>query len=142
MRAARAFIGTLLVVEAWAALIGARLLLALPYRIWRGWLMAMMGEGASGAPDGGTRAVVWAVDRARQAVPGTTCLTRALAAGWMLRRRGQSARVVIGVAMASGKLEAHAWLELGETVVVGGEAGIERYARLREVGQVGGMIFK
>jgi hypothetical protein len=142
MRATRAVIGALLVVEAWAALLGTRLLMALPYRIWRGWLMAMMGEGASAAPDGGTRAVVWAVDRARRAVPGTTCLTRALAAGWMLRRRGQPARIVIGVAMASGKLEAHAWLELGETVIVGGEARVERYARLREVGQVGGMIFK
>jgi hypothetical protein len=142
MRPHRAALGALLVGEAWTALIGARLLMALPYGVWRGWLMGMMGEGASGAPDGGTRAVVWAVERARRAVPGTTCLTRALAAGWMLRRRGQPARVVIGVAMASGTLEAHAWLELGGTVIIGGEAGVDRYARLREVGGVGGMIFK
>lgn len=142
MRPRRAVLGGLLVVEAWTALMGARLLMALPYRIWRGWLMGMMGEGMDGAPDGGTRAVVWALERARRAAPGTSCLTRALAAGWMLRRRGQPARVVIGVAMVSGRLEAHAWLELGATVIIGGEAGVERYARLREVGGVGGMVFR
>lgn len=142
MRPHRAILGALLVGEAWAALIGARLLMALPYGVWRGGLTGMIGEGGYGAPDGGTRAVVWAVERARRAAPGTTCLTRALAAGWMLRRRGQPARIVIGVAVASGKLEAHAWLELGETVIVGGEAEIGRYARLREVGQVGRMIFR
>jgi hypothetical protein len=142
MRPHRAALGALLVGEAWAALIGARLLMMLPYRVWRGWVTRMMGEGEGGAPDGGTRAVVWAIERARRAAPGTTCLTRALAAGWMLRRRGQRARLIIGVKGAAGKLEAHAWLELGGVVIVGGEAEVGRYARMSEPGQVGGMVFR
>lgn len=142
MRLHSAVRGVLLVGEAWAALMGARLLMGLPYRLWRGWLVKMIVEGEDGAPDGRTRAVTWAVAQARRASPGTTCLTRALAAGWMLRRRGQPARLVIGVARGKDGLEAHAWLELDGVVIVGGEAEVRRYARLREIGQVGGMVFR
>jgi hypothetical protein len=138
MRLSRA----LLLGEAWAALMGARLMMALPYRVWRGWLIAMMGERGDSPLDGKTQAVVWAMARARRAAPGTTCLTRALAAGWMLRRRGQRARLAIGVRTADGKLEAHAWLELGGAAIIGGEADVGRYARLGGVEQVEKMRFR
>ncbi len=40
-----------------------------------------------------------------------TCLTRSLLLGWMLRRRGIASQLRIGVRMAQGTLDAHAWVE-------------------------------
>jgi hypothetical protein len=138
MRLSRA----LLLGEAWAALMATRLMMALPYRVWRGLLMEMMAERGDSPLSDGTRSVVWAVAQARRAAPGTTCLTRALAAGWMLRRRGQRARLAIGARTAEGKLEAHAWLELGGAVIIGGEADVGRYVRLGGVGHVERVQFR
>lgn len=48
---------------------------------------------------------------ARHTLGPVTCLTRSLLLGWMLRRRGVESQLRIGVRLASGVLEAHAWLE-------------------------------
>lgn len=66
--------------------------------------------------------VAWAVMAAGRRHPfGSTCLTRALAAQVMLARRALPCRFVIGVAKDErGGLEAHAWLECGEKVLIGG----------------------
>ena len=40
-----------------------------------------------------------------------TCLTRSLLACWLLRRRGVSSELRIGVNLSSGTLKAHAWVE-------------------------------
>lgn len=66
--------------------------------------------------------VAWAVMVASRRLPlGSSCLTRALAARVMLARRALPARIVIGVAKnTQGSLEAHAWLEYGDRVLIGG----------------------
>ncbi len=66
--------------------------------------------------------VAWAVMAAGRRQPfGRTWLARALAPQVMLARRALPCRFVIGVAKdAHGGLEAHAWLECGEKVLIGG----------------------
>jgi len=53
---------------------------------------------------------VGAIDRAGRYVPGATCLAKSLALTWMLRGRGRSASVHMGVENTA-PLEAHAWVE-------------------------------
>jgi hypothetical protein len=66
--------------------------------------------------------VAWAIERVG-AYPGmkTLCLPRALAAHAMLRRRGIASRLCLGVACDGGELAAHAWTEVGERRIVGGD---------------------
>lgn len=40
-----------------------------------------------------------------------TCLTRSLLLSWMLRRRGVTSQLRIGVRITQGSLDAHAWIE-------------------------------
>ena len=62
------------------------------------------------------------VSAAAGIVPQATCLTRALAAETLLRRYGHEASLRIGVAKgASAGLRAHAWVECGGRVVIGGD---------------------
>jgi hypothetical protein len=80
--------------------------------------------------------IAWAVNRvgARRLL-GARCLPRALAAHLMLRRRGIVSRLCLGVAREDGALAAHAWVEVGDAGIVGGEeAG--RFTRLAEFGAV------
>lgn len=58
------------------------------------------------------------------------CLPRALAAQAMLRRRGIASRLCLGAARDSEALAAHAWIELGHEVIVGGGAEQPRFTRL------------
>jgi hypothetical protein len=65
--------------------------------------------------------IVWAVRAASRHIPHATCLTQALAAHSLLSNAGHRSRVHIGV----GKDEhdcfnAHAWVVVGGSVVVGG----------------------
>lgn len=54
---------------------------------------------------------------ARRSPFPATCLTRSLLLQWMLRRRGVAAELRIGVRLAQGALDAHAWVEVaGEPV--------------------------
>src|SRR2546423_1780428 len=57
------------------------------------------------------------------------CLPRALAAQAMLRRRGVASRLCLGTARDGGTLAAHAWIELGHEVIVGGGAEQARFTR-------------
>jgi hypothetical protein len=68
--------------------------------------------------------VGWAVRAASVRSPWqSTCLAQALAATLMLRRRGVPGTLYLGVARrhqsGSGRLEAHAWLRCGETILTG-----------------------
>ena len=79
--------------------------------------------------------VAWAVDR--MAAPerlDTLCLPRALAAHVMLRRRGIANRLCLGVARNVGDLDAHAWVEVGGKVIVGGREA-EGFTRLAAFGR-------
>ena len=73
--------------------------------------------------------IVRFVDTASRCVPGATCLVRALAAEKLLRRYGHDACLRIGVSKGpSQALLAHAWVESGGRVMIGGEeaAGLTR----------------
>ena len=66
-------------------------------------------------------------------VPGSTCLTRALALSSLLARRGIEARVVVGARRAASGLEAHAWVTTGGRVILG-DATHETYAEIARFG--------
>jgi hypothetical protein len=54
-------------------------------------------------------------------IPGTKCLPRALATQVLLGRHGYGAELHIGVNTDSqGRFQAHAWVETGGRVVIGG----------------------
>lgn len=57
------------------------------------------------------RDVATAIARASRYIPGTTCLSRALALQRMLNRRGIAADIRLGVRTDAGQLSAHAWVE-------------------------------
>lgn len=84
------------------------------------------------AADAAVARVGWAVATAARAVPRATCLTQAVAARWLLARRGRPALLSIGVApRPGGGIEAHAWLVSGARIVTGGPAAtIARYTVL------------
>jgi hypothetical protein len=74
--------------------------------------------------------VGWAVGAGGGAVPGDpSCLVRALVAEAMLERRGHETALRFGVDDAGADVEAHAWLESGGEIIVGGE-NREAYTRL------------
>jgi hypothetical protein len=65
-------------------------------------------------------------------VPQATCLTQALATQLLLGRKGYPARLQIGVTKNDeGRLQAHAWLESREAVVMGNVADLSRFKALR-----------
>jgi len=66
--------------------------------------------------------VAWALGAAGRRLPGgTNCLAQALAGQALLRRSGRRAVLRIGVArQASGEFAAHAWVDCGGQIVVGG----------------------
>jgi hypothetical protein len=81
-----------------------------------------------------TSRVLWAIDAAAAKFrTETLCLPRALATHSMLRRRGVTSRVCLGVAREREKLAAHAWVEVGnDRAVVSPGAGA--FTRLAEFG--------
>lgn len=76
--------------------------------------------------------VIWAVEAASRYVPGTrTCLVQALVARVLLVRRGHAVRLRIGVTKSEeGQLEAHAWVEGEDGIVIGGEDSLSRFTPL------------
>lgn len=64
--------------------------------------------------------VAWAVMVARRYIPGALCLAQALATQVLLGRRGYQTDLRIGVARKKGQLRAHAWVESGGKIVIGG----------------------
>ncbi len=64
----------------------------------------------------------------------SSCLVRAVAGLMLLRRRGvRGARIRFGVAKGADGLKAHAWLILGEAMLLGGEVAAD-YAAVAELG--------
>jgi hypothetical protein len=64
--------------------------------------------------------MAWLVDVADRYAPGkSSCLRQAAALAWLLRRRGITTSLRIGVAREEGKLVAHGWLESGEGELFG-----------------------
>ncbi len=63
-----------------------------------------------------------------------TCLPQALAAMWMLRRVNIPANLQLGVKKSGPAIEAHAWLEIHEQVIIGGQTRHE-YLALNPTGE-------
>jgi hypothetical protein len=61
------------------------------------------------------------------------CLPRAIAVQAMLRRRGIASRLCLGATREAGALAAHAWIELGDEIVIGG-AEQPRYTNIVSLG--------
>ena len=104
------------------------LLWALPYARVRGLLertAAPRAKLGTPTPD----RIATDVDRAARVIPRATCLVQALAAEWLLARQGSAATVRFGVARGDRGFEAHAWLESGGRVILGG-ATAARFAPL------------
>jgi hypothetical protein len=76
--------------------------------------------------DPAVQRVLWAVAAARRRLFRTRpCLPTALAARYLLARRGVATVLRIGVTRAPGGLDAHAWLERhGEVLIGGRDAGV------------------
>jgi len=106
--------------------------LTIPFR----WLASRLGQqhGMSPIVDNPEalaqiRRVAWAIRVVSRATPWqSNCLAQALAGKWMLHRRRIASTLYLGVAKdAQGRLEAHAWLRSGDSILTGG-SDLERYA--------------
>lgn len=110
-------------VEAAALLAATRLaLVASPRRIAAGLLRhaSVADHSRQGAPVERAREVAADVESVAPFVSGSTCLSRALVAWVMLRRRGLPAVVRLGARREAGStLSMHAWLEIEGAPLIG-----------------------
>ena len=118
-----------LAVEACLCLLAVRLALGiLPFRVALRVLRAVLAEAPVEFTNGRTdpaasREIGRAIARAARHAPfRALCLQQAFAAWLMLRRRGLSASVHLGLAREAGSLVAHAWCRCGALPVTGVEA--------------------
>lgn len=114
----------LLLAQAGVVVIAVRLMLTLvPFRAWKDLIVqpparAAQGQGADAAL---VSRVTAAVRTTSRYVPAATCLTQALATQLLLAWRGHATKLKIGVAKgADGQFQAHAWVEWGGKVIIGG----------------------
>ena len=122
----------LLVCEAILALTVARLIvMTVPFRVIEPWLSRAPATGV--CDEVLLLSVRKAVTTAARNVPwNAVCMPQAIAAKAMLARRGCGSSFHLGADLdAGGKLVAHAWLVVGDTIVVGsaGIAGVTPLAR-------------
>jgi len=121
-----------MVLEAACFLLVTRLVLfCLPFRKIAGWFGSAGAESRASVSTihaATARQVGWAVENMSRHTPWQSrCLAQAIAAWWMLARRGIGCTVYFGVAPASTKqLNAHAWLRCGSVIVTGG-VGHEKF---------------
>jgi hypothetical protein len=110
----------------------ARLALwTLPFRWIKRFVETRPPRRLAGAPYS-EQQVVRAVRLASRYVPHATCLTQALTGQILLNRNGIENKLLIGVAMGDG-FEAHAWIECGGRVIIGGARESARYAPILTV---------
>ncbi|HEX5417400.1 MAG TPA: lasso peptide biosynthesis B2 protein [Chloroflexota bacterium] len=109
----------------------------LPFRVVRRLLAGLAQPRRRSARVGldpvAVESVVWAATAAGRRMLGDhPCLPRALAVHFVLTRCGYLAQLRIGVAKdPAGRLQAHAWVESGGVIVVGGPASfVAHYAPL------------
>jgi hypothetical protein len=128
----------LLLWEALGALALARFgMVCLPFKRIAAWLGTPGNESpltAAAEEINIAREIGWAVGCLARRVPwDSRCLAQALAATWMLRRRGLEATVSFGAEWGeSRELVAHAWLRFGPCLVTGG-LGHERFKTVTSV---------
>jgi hypothetical protein len=67
--------------------------------------------------------LIQVIRKVARRVPAATCLTQALTAQILLARTGHPSTLRIGVLRAAtGRINAHAWLEIEGKIVIGGDA--------------------
>lgn len=78
------------------------------------------------------RQVIWAVENSARLMPGgAKCLAKALTTQVLMERRGCDCDFKIGVAKTKeGALEAHAWIEKDEQVIMGQLPDLDRFKSL------------
>jgi hypothetical protein len=106
-------------------LLAAALARFVQFSRWRNLLASAPGVPMTdGSGDLAVVAVRSAIDRAENRLIGWSfkCLPRAMAAQWMLRRRGFPATLLIGAARQGDArhFEFHAWVEYNSRVAIGG----------------------
>jgi len=109
--------------QAAAWLVLWRVLLAVaPFARVQQLVSRVCGGSAPGCPGASEPSRIgYLVAVAANLIPGTTCLPRALATQVLLGRHGHGAELHIGVNRDSqGSFQAHAWVETGGKVVIGG----------------------
>jgi hypothetical protein len=95
-------------------------LTVLPFR-WVERLAARPRARTNGGARPSVDQLAWAVSAASRRIPRATCLTQALALQSLLIGEGHEPTLRLGVAKTPvGDLEAHAWLEHGGRIVIGG----------------------
>jgi hypothetical protein len=111
-----------LLLEAWSLVVLSRLSLwTLPKRTVKRALSASAPTPVSEAPQESIEQLMWAVNAAARRVPRASCLTQAIAATTLLARHGHRSTLRLGVRKdEQNRLHAHAWVESGERVVLGG----------------------
>lgn len=118
-----------LLASAWLGLALAPVLLSLlPFRMLREWAERGTAPRASAVEPATLRATALVEAAARHHVVATSCLARALVLCRLLRHRGLPAKLVVGVARAGGRLEAHAWVQCDGAALSAGP--VERFAPL------------
>jgi hypothetical protein len=96
----------------------------------RGLMPSTDGISTQPDPDRG-RMVAAAVDAGLGLVPMVkTCLRRSLTLSRELSRVGVSCTIHVGVRLVAGTVEAHAWVQVGETVVNDDPAETATYSEL------------
>jgi Transglutaminase-like superfamily len=88
-----------------------------------GWISWRTAPGSGRARSAPTH-VIWAVRTVAAYCPGSTCLTSALTAHVLLKRRGHDAVVRFGVAPRAHGRDTptfHAWVECGGDAVIGAD---------------------
>jgi hypothetical protein len=87
----------------------------------------VVARAAPGATGDSVEQLLWAVKVASRYLPGTTCLTQALAAQVLLTHSGFPSQMEIGVAKDElQRFQAHAWVVCQGQVVLG-RRDVERY---------------
>jgi hypothetical protein len=124
-----------IILKAFGLLILVRLgLWLLPYKILQRCLETLFPSpvtyDAQEAAPAALETIPWAVRAASAYVPSATCLTQALTLRTLLAQEGIPSKMEIGVTRDDeAGFAAHAWLEAGGRVVIGGER-LDRYTRL------------
>jgi Transglutaminase-like superfamily len=123
-----------LLLRAFALLAVVRVALwLLPFKVLR-WILSKLAHAYAPRPDEGhfpSESGAWALQAASRYVPRATCLTQAMAGQLLLGLNGTPSSVRIGVAKhGEGNFEAHAWLESGGRILIGGVDADQRYACL------------
>jgi Transglutaminase-like superfamily len=101
----------------------------IPFRNLRRMVNSLTKTRSRGAHRFSVDQLSWAVRVTSRYVPRATCLTQALALHILIKRAGFDSRIRIGVAKRGRHLEAHAWVESQDRIVIG-DYESERYMPL------------